>query len=317
VLQAYAVDTLLRGSAPRPLSPLAAFGLGLAGLLALGLAFFRLPPPAGALAWLAAAALVWLGAALALAGGVLLPWIAWAAGAGLLLAAIHGYRLVIEGRERRQVLHAFRHYLSPALVERLANDPGQLKLGGERRRVAVMFVDLADFTPFSAQHADQPEQIVARLNALFQAVGDAVDASGGYVDKFMGDAVMGVWGAPAAADRPEESAACAAMSILQAVEALNAGQPPEAAFRIRIGLSAGEVVAGNLGSRQRYNYTVIGDAVNRAARLEEACKTHGEPVLADGDFVRALGPGFAARKVCDAQLRGLAGPIEICALASA
>ncbi|MET0295561.1 MAG: adenylate/guanylate cyclase domain-containing protein [Phenylobacterium sp.] len=315
LIQARAVDTLLRGSAPRALAAGWTLAVGLSLFLLLSLAYQRAAPLTAAGLLALAAALIWSGSALALSRGLLVPWMAWTLGAGLLLALVHGWRLVVEGRERRQVLHAFRHYLSPALVERLAEDPGQLKLGGERRRVAVMFVDLEGFTSFSARHADQPEHVVARLNALFAAIGAVVDRSGGYVDKFMGDAAMAVWGAPAAAQAPEAAAARAALETLAAVQALNAASAGEPPLRVRIGLSAGEVIAGNLGSPQRYNYTVIGDAVNRAARLEEACKAFGEPVLADGEIARALPGDAPVRSLGETQLRGLPAPIEVFALA--
>jgi adenylate cyclase len=305
VIAARAVDTLLADAVPVPLGRAATFAASLILLMGLGGAYLRLTPALGAALWLAASAAAWGAGAAGLAAGLVLPWLAWVLTAGLLLSAVHGYRVLIEGAARRRVAHAFRHYLSPALVDRLAEHPEQLKLGGESRTVSILFADLAGYTTFAEQRRDDPEAVVAHLNAVFAAIGDRVDASGGYVDKFMGDGVMAVWGAPDAAPEPEAAAARAALACVAAVAALD-GAP-----RLRVGLSCGPAIAGNLGSRQRFDYTVVGEAVNRAARLEELNKAHGTQVLMDAAFAAQLPPGFRTRALGPTVLRGMTRQIEV------
>lgn len=306
VIAARALDTLLTGAAPRPLGPVTTFGVSLLLLLGLGGAFLSLSPLAGASLWGATSAGAWAAGVGGLGQqGLVLPWLSWILAAGLLLSAVHGYRVLIEGAARRRVTQAFGRYLSPALVNRLAEHPEQLKLGGEARRVSVMMADLEGFTGFAEQHEEDPEAVVARLNAIFAAVGDVVDRSGGYVDKFLGDGVMAIWGAPEAAGDPEAAAARTALACVEAVAALD-GAP-----RLRVGLSVGPVIAGNIGSRQRFAYTVIGAAVNRAARLEELNKTYGTQILVDAEFLERLPAAFRTRRVGETTLRGMTKQIEV------
>ena len=205
-----------------------------------------------------------------LSNGVLAPILPLLLSSAVLFVSIYSYRFILEDKAKRWITHAFAHYLSPALVQKLADDPQALKLGGERRRVAVLFADLAGFTTISEKMADDPQALVAHLNAFFDIMTEHIERHGGYVDKYIGDSVMGVWGAPVAIDAPERAAAKAAQACLDAVYEWNANRNETAPkILMRIGISAGDVVAGNLGSKKRFNYTVIGDAVNRASRLEQ------------------------------------------------
>lgn len=316
LLQAHAVDTIIRGSAPTPLNWFAGGLASFVSFLGLGLVFLFLRPILGAIAWVFAS-LVLFGLALFFyQQGSVAPWIQWTVGGLILFAVIYAYRTRVEDRAKRQIATAFGRYLSPALVRQLTDDPESLRLGGEHRQVAVMFTDLEGFTTFSELHADRPERIVARLNTLFAKINDIVDHHGGYVDKFLGDGVMAVWGAPLPSDRPAVDAAKAALAIADAFDALalQSAAHDEMPLRIRIGLSAGVVLAGNLGSGRRYNYTVVGEPANRAARLQEACKTYEVGILCDGEFAQALGSAFETRLVAQAVLRGSTQAIEIWAI---
>lgn len=313
MIEARAVHSFLENTAIRTLPRWQAFLLSLAIFAGLAAIFVIAAPAISAAALPAALALLGLSGGYLLAGRTLVPALPWAFGAAVLFLGVNLYRVVVENRARRWVMHAFRHYLSPTLVRQLAEHPESLKLGGERRRVAVMFADLSGFTAFSEALAGEPERIVEHLNDFFEIVARTIGAHGGYIDKFIGDAVMGVWGAPIASDNPEVEAARAARACLKAIEARNAelaavGAPQR--FTVRIGLSAGETVAGNLGARDRFNYTVIGEAVNRAARLQAACKQHGRLSLADEEIVSRLGPEIPARFIAEGNLRGFSTPIR-------
>lgn len=275
-------------------------------LAILAAGFFRVGPAAGFTALVSVFAAIWAAAASLLAGGLLAPVLPLTVAGFLLFVGIYSYRVIIEDQSKRWVTHAFRHYLSPSLVRQLADHPETLKLGGERRHVVVLFADLAGFTTTSEAMADRPEALVAHLNGFFQIMSEKIEAHGGYIDKFIGDAVMAVWGAPVEIEKPEIAAAEAALACLNAINAWNVkeGAGNDLKIEMRIGLSAGEVIAGNLGSKDRFNYTVIGDAVNRAARLEQQNKRHKTKILIDGAIADCLPERFGARFVDEAPLPG-------------
>ena len=208
--------------------------------------------------------------------------------------------------------------MSPALVTQLASHPETLQLGGERRHVAVLFADLAGFTSTSEEMSERPEALVTHLNSFFEIMASNIQAHGGYIDKFVGDAVMGVWGAPVSMASPEIAAAEAAIACRDAIHSWNAKAPDDKHLKInmRIGISAGEVIAGNLGSKDRFNYTVIGDAVNRAARLEQENKRLKTTILVDGAIAECLPPRFGARLLEEVPLRGQTTVTKIYALES-
>lgn len=287
-------------------------------LVVLTAGFFHVGPAAGfgALAFVFAA--IWAAAASLLSGGVLTPVLPLTVAGFALFVAIYSYRVILEDQSKRWVTHAFRHYLSPSLVRQLADHPETLQLGGERRHVVVLFADLAGFTTTSEAMADRPEALVAHLNAFFQIMAEKIEANGGYIDKFIGDAVMGVWGAPVKMEKPELAAADAALECLDAVNAWNArvGAGERLKINMRIGLSAGDVIAGNLGSKDRFNYTVIGDAVNRAARLEQENKRHKTQILIDGAIANCLPERFGACFIEETPLPGQKIATKIFALAA-
>jgi adenylate cyclase len=163
-------------------------------------------------------------------------------------------------------------------VARRALDEG-VRLRGERRQASALFVDVINSTGVAARSA--PEDVVVMLNRFFAEVVRAVDAEEGWVNKFEGDGALCVWGAPV---RQDDHAARA----LRAARRLRAALA-DAALDAAIGVSSGEVVAGNVGTEERYEYTVIGDPVNEAARLTEAAKERPERVLASGAAVQSAG----------------------------
>lgn len=195
--------------------------------------------------------------------------------------------------ERRQVRAAFKSYLAPELVEELVAHPEKLKLGGENRVVTLLFADVRSFS--SLAEGLDAEKLVAFINRLFTPLSEAILDEGGTIDKFMGDAVMSFWNAPLAHPQHATSACRAALSMLVRLESLNAQLEAEAKaagapftpVRIGVGLNTGECCVGNVGSPGRFDYSVLGDAVNIASRLEALTKTYGVPIIAGEPTARA------------------------------
>ncbi len=315
LVHAAAVNTLVLGQGLVPLSwPVA--GLGMAVLLfAVSVGLLLLNPAAGGLLVLGLLGGSALAGAQALAAGTVLPLpgFALALAATYLLAA--GFRVFVEGRERRRIKHAFRHYLSPALVDKLASDPGALKLGGERRWLSVMFSDIVGFTTVSESLREKPELLVELINRYLTLMSETVSRHGGYVDKFIGDAVMAVWGAPVDEGCPERRAVETALDCLAALDRFNTevvvgqyGLPP---LGTRFGIATGYAIAGNIGSASRLNYTVTGDMVNLAARLEGANKEYGSIIMVNETTAKALGDGFVLRRLDRLVVKGKTEPVLV------
>jgi adenylate cyclase len=201
-------------------------------------------------------------------------------------------------RERNRVRHAFSHYMAPALVERLAGDPSRLKLGGETRDMTLLFSDVRGFTGIS--EGLDAEELTRFLNSLFTPLSNIILEEQGTIDKFMGDAVMAFWNAPLD-DHAHPSHACsAALRMMREMEILNERWREEAEakgrpfkpVRLGIGLNTGICCVGNLGSETRFDYSVIGDNVNVASRLEGQSKTYDVGTVV-GESTTARAPEFA------------------------
>lgn len=211
----------------------------------------------------------------------------------------------------RQTRAMFAQYVPPAVVSRLIAQPELMRLGGEAREVTLMFTDLANFTTLSEQLS--AEQTVEVLTGYFNAMTPIVHATGGTVDKFIGDAVMAFWGAPLDDAQHAEHAVTAAIAMQQAMQPLVAdlqarGLP---AIHMRIGLHTGRVVVGNVGSEQRFSYTAIGDAVNLAARLEGANKAFGTGILLSATTAAQLPSSIALRALDDVVVKGKTEPVRV------
>lgn len=187
---------------------------------------------------------------------------------------------------------------------------GEVKLGGETRQATILFSDIRDFTTLC--EGRPPEQILEMLNHYLTEVTGAIEANKGVVDKYIGDAVMALFGAPISSADDVSNALAAALAMKARVDSMNAvnrdnGMP---LLNTGIGLHTGEVVAGNLGSINRMNYTVIGDAVNLASRLEALTKQYGAGILVSED-TRAQGPDFAYREIDMVRVKGKSRPVRI------
>ena len=219
--------------------------------------------------------------------------------------------------ERRQVRDAFAQYLSPVLVEQLAKNPDQLKLGGEIKQMSILFSDIRDFAGISENFKDDPEGLTHIVNRYFTKMTDRILYRGGTIDKYMGDAVMAFWNAPLD-DHDHARHMCeAALDMLDGLKKLNLrlGQDAEDQGKlfvdidIGIGLNTGRCIVGNMGSDQRFMYSVIGDDVNLASRLEAQCRTYGVAIIVSDntyemaddlavlelDLIRVKGKALATR----------------------
>jgi adenylate cyclase len=207
-----------------------------------------------------------------------------------------------------QGLAAFRKYIPADLVRRLISDGNGARLGGAVRPMSVMFIDLAGFTGMSERLGDR---IIPLLSRYFDSVSAEVQNHNGTIDKFIGDAVMAFWGAPSS--NPDHAVDCcrAALACRRAIEQAalvdDRGQP----VRIRIGINSGDMLVGNIGSEVRLNYTVIGDAVNIASRLESTNKSYGSTIIIGPETRRLAGDRIMVRELDRLAVYGRAGGLQI------
>ena len=196
-------------------------------------------------------------------------------------------RYLTDEKEKRSIRSAFRYYLTPTVMDAVLANPGMLKLGGEKRELTVLFSDIRGFTSLSEQMA--PERLVALLNGYLTPMTDIVFENGGTLDKYMGDSIMAFYGAPLAQPDHALRACQTALQMLRKLEELRAQWRAEGLpeLAIGIGICSGPMVVGNMGSQSRFDYTVMGDAVNVASRLEGANKTYGTQVILS-ETTRAL-----------------------------
>ncbi len=202
-----------------------------------------------------------------------------------------------EGREKARLRHAFARYVSRTIVERIVANPEAARLGGVRRELTVLFSDIRGFSRIS--ESLPPERLAEFLNAYLTPMSELVLARDGTLDKYIGDAVMALWNAPV--DVPDHAArACAtALDMLDALRPLNERWRAEGlpAVQIGVGINTGPMSVGNMGSELRFDYTVLGDAVNLGARLEALTKEYGVDVLVGEETRAAAGAAFVFREL--------------------
>ncbi len=222
-----------------------------------------------------------------------------------------GANYATEGRERRFIRSAFSQYLSPAVIERLVADPDRLTLGGERRDITIFFSDLQGFTSLS--EGLTPDALTALLNDYLSEMTDIIQDEGGTVDKYEGDAIIAFWNAPLdIADHP----VCGVRAALRCQERLAELRP---VFReragqdllMRIGMNTGPAIVGNLGSRTRFDYTMLGDSVNLGARLEGVNKQFGTYTMISEMTANHIRDAFAVRELGKVGVVGRAEPVRI------
>jgi len=310
-VHATAVNNLLRREAVRlpGRAAAAAVAVGLAAVA--GSAALLLAPWAAALAALGSAAVYTAGAVYAFRDALALPLLEPALAMAAALVLTIAWRVVVADRDRRFLRRSFGLYLSPRVIEQMLQAERLPALGGEQREVTVFFSDIAGFSSFSETLS--PPELVALMNAYLSAMTDIVEAHGGYVDKYIGDAIVAVFGAPADDPDHARSAVRAALACRERLAQLNRD---DAAFRgrplhHRIGLNSGPALVGNIGSRRRFNYTVMGDAVNLASRLEGANKFFGTDILASEATVASCGETFAWREIDAIRVKGRTQAVQV------
>lgn len=226
-------------------------------------------------------------------------------------AAASAYNYAVEGREKRYIQGAFSHYLSPEIVRRIAENPKALALGGERREVTFYFSDIEGFTTIS--ESLEPEKLTQLMNRYLGEMTETILASGGTLDKYIGDAIMAFWGAPIPMEGHALTACKIALANQRKLAALaeefkRLGYPP---VRNRIGLNSGPASIGNMGSPRRFSYTAIGDSVNLASRLEGANKAYGTYILISDSTRQGAGGAVETRELDFVKVKGKNLPIRV------
>lgn len=229
-----------------------------------------------------------------------------------LFTGITLYKYTTEEREKKKIRGAFSHYLSPEVIQQVLEQPDMLQLGGEKKELTIFFSDVRGFTTIS--EGLSPEQLCEFMNDYFTVMTKIVLKSGGVLDKYIGDAMMAFWGAPLSIPNQADVAADAAIEMLGALEQLQQvfaakGFPP---CEIGIGLNTGSMSVGNMGSEERFCYTVMGDAVNLGSRLENLTKEYGVQILASEFTVQRLEkPHHLVRELDDIRVKGKNEPVKI------
>lgn len=230
---------------------------------------------------------------------------------GQIAAVVLNY--LTEGKQKRFIQGAFKQYLSGEVVDQLVENPGALKLGGEKRELTMFFSDLKGFSTFSEKL--EPQALTALMNEVLSDACDIImEGEGGTLDKFIGDAIVAFWNAPVSQQDHALRAVCSAIKIQRHLTAradefkAKAGGIP---VIMRIGLNTGEVVVGNMGSRQRFNYTMLGDAANLASRLEGANKAFGTHIMVAEPTWNLLGGAVPGREIGLVRVIGRAAPVKV------
>jgi adenylate cyclase len=224
-----------------------------------------------------------------------------------------------EEAQRRQIRGAFSHYLSPDLVEQLAESPERLKLGGETKTLTFLFCDVRGFTTISESFKGNPQGLTVLINRFLTPLTDCILARRGTIDKYMGDCIMAFWNAPLDVPEHELKACESALAMFEALDALNAERRAEAEaagetflpLNIGIGLNTGDCVVGNMGSDQRFDYSVLGDAVNLASRLEGQSKSYGVGIVLGEDTAQVASESYAVLELDRIAVKGKVEAVTI------
>lgn len=221
-------------------------------------------------------------------------------------------REIVSAREKIQIQSTFSRYVSEPIVKELLKNPKAVKLGGEEREATVLFVDLADFTSISEQV--EPETLVMLLNEFFTEMTDIIQGEGGIIDKYLGDAIMAEFGIPLNMDDHADRAVTSALKMKNRLSALENRwvDIAKARLRCRIGINTGKMITGNMGSKSVMDYTVIGDAVNLASRLEGVNKFYNTTIVVSEHTLKRLTPGrFRSRTLDVIQVKGKSESIKV------
>lgn len=230
---------------------------------------------------------------------------------------------VREQRQRKEIRGIFAQYMSPVLVEQMAQSPEKVVLGGEEREMTIMFSDVRGFTTISESYKHDPQGLIVLMNRFLTPLTDVIIEEKGYVDKYMGDAIMAFWNAPLDDAEHQLNACEAAIRMLEKIDVVNKEREQEAAegghvyipLEVGIGLNTGIGVVGNMGSDLKKNYSVLGDSVNLASRLEGQTKEYGFPIIVGSRTALAAKDKFAILELDFIMVKGKSEPEVIYAIA--
>ena len=216
-----------------------------------------------------------------------------------------------ESRLRQQIKKQFEHYLAPAMVKKLQKNPELLKLGGETKRLTFLFSDIRGFTPISEKYKSDPQGLTKVINKFLTPMTDIILENGGTIDKYMGDCIMAFWNAPLDVKEQEVLAIKSAKQMRTKLKELNKDGVFDPPLNIGIGINSGEAVVGNMGSEQRFDYSVLGDAVNLASRLEGISKNYNTTIIIGEDTYKSVKNKFKFYKLDDVQVKGKSNKVAI------
>jgi class 3 adenylate cyclase/CHASE2 domain-containing sensor protein len=310
-VHATAVDNLISRDAVVELGPLPVTIIAIAFAALASLAARMLTPGAAAVVYVAMASIWTVCATLAFTRSLALP-LSEPFLAGLAsMAAIVAYRLVVTDKGERLLRSSFALYLAPQVIDKMLASKKLPVLGGETRDVTVFFSDLEGFSSISENMT--PAELVAFMNEYLSAMTDIIESKGGYVDKYIGDSIVAVFGAPADDSDHASNAAHAALGCRAGLDKLNRDSAAFKGYKVahRMGLNSGAALVGNIGSKRRFNYSVMSDAVNVASRLEGANKYYGTTIAASEMTVALTGSTFAWRELDAIRVKGRASPVKI------
>ncbi len=220
---------------------------------------------------------------------------------------------VTQFRLRQQIKKQFEHYLDPRMVKKLQKDPTLLKLGGETRTMTFMFSDIRGFTPISEKYKSNPEGLTKLINRFLTRMTNIIIKNGGTVDKFMGDCIMAFWNAPLETKDHQMLAVMTASQMQTELAKLNEELSAEGLpnINIGIGINTGEALVGNMGSDQRFDYSVIGDPVNLASRLQSSSKTLGKTLIISENTMESIEDIFPFEYIDSITVKGKTEPIKV------
>ncbi len=310
-IHATAINNLLRREAIAELGVFPTWLVTMAGAGLAAMAAFRLSPLGAALSY-GATALIWAaGATFAFNSAVAVPLFAPIVAGAIALVAATSFRLIIADKDKKFLRRAFELYLAPAVIEKMLNSTKPPDLGGETRDITVFFSDIVGFT--SIAEGMKPTELVSLMNRYLSTMTEIIEAHGGFVDKYIGDAIVAVFGAPLDGTDHAAQGVLAALECCAALKTLNqlhaaSGEPT---LDHRIGLNSGHALVGNIGSPRRFNYTAMGDSVNLASRLEGANKYFGTSILASEATKMLTGTAFVWREVDAIRVKGRLDPLRV------
>ena len=217
---------------------------------------------------------------------------------------------ILVGKEKRRLRSLFRRYVDDNVISQILETPN-LTLGGEKRHVAVLFSDIFNFTTRS--ESMPPERLVSHLNRYLSRMVEAIQSNHGMIDKFMGDGIMAIFGAPLVDEEPEVNAVRASLAMIEALEKLNPELEREGIepIRIGVGIHCGEAIVGNIGSRSRLEYTAIGDVVNTASRIEGLTRKLDGAILTSSQVYEAIRHAIPAEFAAEVPVKGKSAPIRV------